>query len=196
MENSGTMQPQETVQTSEMEQQVNHQKEINDKLLHKYVIARTKYISSNSMAKIVLVILIIVLGIIAKVAFNLDWPAIVAVCLSLTAAVIYDLIISLPLSKGNLEVASSQDFQGILLKHKKYDIIGTAVYLPLMTAAVVWFAFELRDSFVLRHEGAENFIFWAVIVYSLMVVVAVIVDTSNKSKDIDSIVEDIKELKI
>lgn len=186
----------ETVQSSEMEQQESHQIENNDKLLNKYVIARTNYFPSSSKALIVSACSLtgfILLGLGAIVLLDVQWPVIVALCLVIVASCISELIIAIPLGKGNLTVASSQDLKRILLDYKKHDLISSAIFIPLWIAVSVWLAFALRDISFVKSEGLENYAFWCTLAVFSIPTVGDIISTCYRSKTIDSIIEDVEK---
>ena len=186
----------ETVQSSEMEQQESHQIENNDKLLNKYVIARTNFLPSSSKLLIgsafVLTVLIL-LGIVAIVVLDVQWPAIVALCLVAIFSCISDVIIAIPLGKGNLTVASSQDLKRILLDYKKHDLISSAIFIPLWIAVSVWLAFAVRDISFVKSEGLENYALLSTLAVFLIVPVGASISTYFRSKKIDSIIEDVEK---
>ena len=74
MENSTTL------QNPEMEQQISHQKEVNEKLLRKYVISQTRSYSGEQYGYFLACLFFIALGVYANLQFGLKWQVIVAIC--------------------------------------------------------------------------------------------------------------------
>ena len=125
-----------------------------------------------------------------------------AICLSVLLFEFYKLIISTPLSKGNLTVTNSRDLQNTLLQFKKRRSISYCIFLPIITAALIWFAFEMREAFTERllgfsiDETKGNIIFGAIILLTVLSLLLNVTTTYSTLKDIDNIVEDINELKL
>ena len=192
----------ETTKNKEMEQHLNHQKEINDKLLHKYVIARTKNIPYEYIPILICAIIALGLGIAANLQFGMRWSVIVTVCSAFLLLALYKLIISLPLSKGNITMMNLQVLQHTLLQFKKRNIIGSICFMFIITASLVWLAFELRYIFTRRFlqfkidESSGVFAFIVTIAFALIIALTFVYDIYTTSEDIDSIVEDINSLKI
>lgn len=192
----------ETTNNNELEQQFDQQRIINDKLLRKYIIARTKSIPYEFLSLLLAAVLTLGLGIIAHHYLYLEWPVIVAICSALVLTALYKLIISLPLSKGNITMMCPNDLPHKLLQYKKRDIIGSTCAVLIVTATLVWLAFELRDVCTWHFSRFENndeigdLFFFLTIVVTIIIALAGIYDIYSTSKNIDSIVEDINELKI
>lgn len=192
----------ETTKNNELEQQFDQQRVINDKLLRKYIIARTKSIPYDFLSFLLAAVMIIGLGIIAHHYLYLEWPVIVTICSALVLTALYKLIISLPLSKGNITMMCSNDLPHKLLQYKKRDFIGSTCAMIILTATLVWLAFELHDVCTWHFSNFENndkigaLVFFLTIVVTIIIALAGIYDIYSTSKNIDSIVEDINELKI
>lgn len=190
-----------SMQNTGIEQQISYLKEVNDKLLRKYIIAQTKDYFGDQFVLFATGILFVVLGIFANQQFGLKWPVIVAICSTFFLGGLYYLIISLPLSKGNLTITNIQNLQPTLLKYKKCDIIGTAILLPVITGLFIWLAFELYDLFTERiwifeidnRPGVYASVI--TIIFTLLLIFSGIYSTYNSSKHIDSLVVDIEECK-
>ena len=196
----------ETTQGVGNEQQLHNQEEvilrqrkINDKLLHKYVISQVEDFTSDKIVIIIGSIILIGIGVWACLRFHLQWSVVMAVCSLFTLAGLYDIIISIPLSKGNLTVTSSQSLQHTLLQYKRRDIIGTVIFLIPITVALMFLAFELREVFILRFWGIKiadelgNFAFVITVFLTLIIVCVSVANTCATSKKIDDIIEDIHE---
>ena len=192
----------ETTKHNELEQQFNQQRIINDKLLRKYVIARTKNIPYEYLVILFGAVILMVFGIAAHQHFGLQWPVIVAVCSALVLTALYKLFIALPISKGNITTTQTKDLQHKLLQYKKRDVIGSTCAMLILAATLVWLAFELRYVFTRHYSIFENndergaFVFFVTIAAVIIIVLGSICEIYSTSKDIDSIVEDINELKI
>lgn len=195
----------DTIKTSknnELEQQFNQQRMINDKLLRKYVIARTKNVPYEYLYILFAAVMAIGFGIAAHQHLSLQWPVIVTTCFALLLTALYKLIISLPLSKGNIIMMDSKDLQHKLLQYKKRNVIGSICAMLIITTMLLWLAFELRYIFIWHFSSFENndkigvFVFTITIVITIIIVLTSIYDSYSTSRNIDSIVEDINELKI
>lgn len=191
-----------TLQNSELEQQIRRQKEVNEKLLRKYVIAQTRSFFGGQYGIFIFCVVLVALGIFANLQFDLKWTVIVAICSAFFMGGLYNLIITLPLTKGNLTISSIHNLQPTLLRYKKCDLIGTAILLPILTALLIWLAFELYDLFtdhfwvseIDKRKGIVASVY--TILFTLLIVIGGIYDTYSKAKAIDDLVADIEECKL
>ena len=195
MENSTTL------QNPGMEQQISHLKEVNDKLLRKYVISQTRTYFGDQYGYFLACLFFIALGVYANLQFGLKWQVIVAICSTFFIEGLYYLVITLPLTKGNLTITNIAKLQPTLLKYKKYDMIGTIIFLTITIALFTWLAFELYDIFTDRFWKFEIdnrkgiFAAMATIGFTVIVALLSIVSTYFSSKHIDNLVADIEECK-
>ena len=195
MENSTTL------QNPGMEQQISLLKEVNDKLLRKYIMAQTRNFFGQQYGLFLICILFVALGIFANLQFGLKWPVIVAICSTFFIWGLYYLVISLPLSKGNLSITNIENLQPILLKYKKCEIIGTTILLPIITTLFIWLAFELYDLFtdriwIFEIDNRYGIVASVItIIFTLILILSAIYTTYNSSQYIDSLVAEIEECK-
>lgn len=196
MENSTTL------QNYELEQQICHQKEVNEKLLRRYIISQTRSSFGGQFALFALCLLFVTLGVFANLQLGLKWQVIVATCSTILIWGLYNLIITLPLTKGNLTTTSIQNLQPTLLRYKKCDLIGTAILLPILTALLIWLAFELYDLFtdhfwVSETDKRKGIVASSyTIIFTLLIVIGGICSTYSGTKAIDDLVADIEECKL
>ena len=196
MENSTSL------QNPGMEQQISHQKEVNEKLLRKYVISQTRSYSGEQYSYFLVCLLLIALGVYANLQFGLKWQVIVAICSTFFIGGLYYLFISLPLTEGSLTITDIANLQSALLRYKKCDLIGTTIFLTIITALFIWLAFELYDIFTERFWKFEIdnrkgiFAAMATIGLTVIMVLLSIVSTYFSSKNIDDLVADIEECKL
>ena len=190
----------EDIKNSEAEHQINHLKIVNDKLLHRYVIARTESFP-NGISHIMVSILLMGLGIWCHFEFGLNWSVIVAVCLTVLIVGLFEMLNAYPLSKGRLTITSTPDLQRTLFRYKKWCLIGTAVFLPLIAAVFLWLAFELRYVFTKIFLGfviddrLGMGVFVVTILLTLIQIGEIVSNTYSTSKTIDNLVAEIEEFR-
>ena len=195
MENSATL------QNGEMELIISRQKVVNDKLLRKYVIARTSNYGGLS-AFFLLCFPLVLIGIMAHQLFGLEWPVIIAICSLFFVIGIYSLIISIPLNEGNLITTSIPNLQPTLLKYKTRGVIGGTILLSILTFLFLWLAFEVYYLFSDHFLGIEIdnrkgiIASGVVIIFMALIVILGFYTIYKTSKDIDNLVADIEECKL
>lgn len=181
--------------TQEKEQQITQLKSVNEKLLRKYIIVRTKgYRGFPAFS-----LLLLYLGVFLISVKGLNWSIIVSILFSLIIGLVYFIIIRLPLSKGNLSVTPIQKLKPTLLKYRKLDIIGTTIFLLIITATLIWLAIELYSIYTIRFWFIEidnrvgKIAYQATILITLIIILSTIISTYQDSDDIGSLVADIDE---
>ena len=192
------------MEIKELEQKIDSQQMINEKLLRKYVIARTEDFSSSGgiVALVLLSVFLVVLGLLGHFKFDLKWPVIIAICSAVIIALLFEIHNRFPLSKGNLAITKISDFQPTLLKYKKSNLLFYSIFTPVFIGLFVWLAFELRTIFTKDLWGLEydarfaNFVFMLVIIFTIMMLIALVVDMFTKSRAVDRLVAEIDELYI
>ena len=190
------------VELKDLEQKINSQQMTNEKLLRKYVIARTGSFCDSVTPLIFFTILITSLAIWAHFQFDLKWPIIIAVCLVFFFKLLFEIVSTIPLSKGNLIVTKVSELQPKLLKYKKSNLLFYSIFIPVFIGILVWLAFELRDIFANHFLGIEydknpgQFAFVITIGAALAGLIGLVSELFSKSKAVDKLVAEIDELKL
>ena len=195
------MENEEIKKSFETQQQVNHLKVANDKLLHKYVAEVTDaHWSGILWPAPICIILVIPLGIIANQEFGLNWSVIIAFGACCFCVFLCDIINAYPLSKGNIIITPAYALRETLLKYGWRDRVTTAIYLPIILGVFIWLAFELRHTLNHHVLGLEirdkisDLVFWATLLAGFISVIGSIIHTYySTSRLINSLVADIDE---
>ena len=185
----------------ETQQQVDNLKEINDKLLHKYV-AKVTDAQWNQIlcAAPVCVILVVFLGILANQEFGLNWPVIIAVWTCCICTFLCDIINAYPLSKGCITITPAHALRETLLKYGWRDRVSTAIFLPIIMGVFIWLAFELRHALNYHFLGLEirdkigDLVFWGTLLVGFVSVLGAMINTFHSTSGlINSLVADIDD---
>lgn len=186
----------------EIRQRNKHLKEINDKLLHKYVAEVTDSIWDNTLWPVPLcVIAFIALGIIANIKIGLGWSVIIAFCAYWICVGVYEIFITYPLNKSSIAITPANALRQTLLHYCWRDRVAIAISLPIFIGLVIWLAFELRHSLYHHFLGFEikdkigDFAFWFTLIVAVPIIGAMIFSTFYETpKEINRLVADIDEL--
>lgn len=188
-------------QSIETQQQVDHLKEVNDKLLHKYVAEVTDDQWHQVLCFAPLCVILIVLLGITNLEFGLNWSVIIAFGSCCICIFLCDIINAYPLSKDRITITPTHALRETLLKFSWRDRVSTAIYLPIIMGVFIWLAFELRHALNHHVLGMEirdkicDLAFWGTILVGLICVLVSIIHTYfSTSGLINRLVADIDEL--
>ena len=196
MENDQFKQPIET------QQRIDNLKAVNEKLLRRYLVEKTKSYWENALgALIVSIVFCVTFGIVANRIIQLGWPVIIVFSIILITITACDAYNAYPLSKWNIALTPVHELRQTLVKFGKRDRITVAVLLPFFLVGAIWLAFELREAFYnnyyseMSYDVTGDFAFWCCVLVGVMGVVGSLIYTYYLiPKRISELIAEIDEL--
>jgi len=121
-------------------------RQLNDKLLHKYVSAHIKEVwTSVLLGRIALFIILVICGISANIYLDLQWPVIIAFLLFTLAGIASCLFFETKIKDFHDPSIPIMTIKHELQQYATYLKIRLLALLVILPTLFVWLAFELRE---------------------------------------------------
>jgi len=173
-------------------------RQLNDQLLHKYIISKTKYFWMNALTLgIFLFLFVLIGGFFANKYIGLQWPVIIVILVTILAGTITSLIYNYKLSESELGSMPIMNVRKRLQNHISYLRIGMYIGLIVVPILFVWLAFQVREALTVSFlsvtidDTDASIFFYIILAIGFISTIAIVPDIISRISLMNSLIRDI-----